>query len=280
MARLSVQEAVDQIEAGMSALSALMADPSLVSFDEVAGEFERLEQALVARGRVDAAFAWLAESADAGRLVGSTNVIDYLTAQLGISRKEAWSRLRTGTSLFSPPPPPPPPPPAAVASVSVGPDTTTLVAQQTRQLSATPRDSAGNALTRAVSWSSSTPGVASVSGTGLVTAHGPGSASITATSEGRVGTATVTVRDGLFVGPTGGTLSVGGASVIVPAGAVTTGTAFTVASVAGPPAHPRLVAGTAWLLGPEGSAFAEQTGFTGLVLKFSTSLPDREEFRQ
>lgn len=100
MARLSVQEAVDQIEAGMSALSALMSDPSLVSFDEVAGEFERLEQALVSRGRVDAAFAWLAESADAGRLVGSTNVIDYLTAQLDISRREAWSRLRTGTSLF------------------------------------------------------------------------------------------------------------------------------------------------------------------------------------
>lgn len=112
MATLNVREAVDQIQAGMSSLSALMADPSLVSFDEVAGEFERLEQALVVRGRVDAAFAWLAESADAGRLVGSTNVIDYLTAQLGISRKEAWSRLRTGTSLFSPPPPPPPPEPS------------------------------------------------------------------------------------------------------------------------------------------------------------------------
>src|SRR5690606_40801880 len=31
---------------------------------------------------------------------------------------------------------------------------------------------------------------------------------------------------------------------------------------------------------PQGSEVAAQTGFTGLVLKFSTSLPDREEFEQ
>jgi uncharacterized protein YjdB len=81
-----------------------------------------------------------------------------------------------------------------VASVTVTPGDVSLTQNQTAQLTATPRDSAGNALTgRAVTWSTSAAGVATVSGSGLVSANGPGSATITATSEGKSGTATVTV---------------------------------------------------------------------------------------
>jgi uncharacterized protein YjdB len=88
-----------------------------------------------------------------------------------------------------------PAPPAPVATVTVAPATASLVAGQTVQLAATLRDAAGNVLTgRTISWSSATPGVALVSSSGVVTAMAAGGpVTITATSEGRSGTAAVTV---------------------------------------------------------------------------------------
>ncbi len=81
-----------------------------------------------------------------------------------------------------------------VASVTVSPATASIQVGQTVQLTATPRDASGNPLSgRAIAWASSAPGVATVSGTGLVTGVAAGSATITATSEGQSGTATVTV---------------------------------------------------------------------------------------
>lgn len=59
---------------------------------------------------------------------------------------------------------------------------------------ATPRDAGGNTLNgRAITWSSDNSAVATVSAAGLVTAVNTGMASITATSEGASGSATVTV---------------------------------------------------------------------------------------
>ena len=82
----------------------------------------------------------------------------------------------------------------SVATVSVTPGTLNLLIGQKGQFAATPRDEAGNALSgHAVSWTSLTPAVASVDGSGLVTALGVGAATITATSEGKSGTAGVTV---------------------------------------------------------------------------------------
>jgi uncharacterized protein YjdB len=89
---------------------------------------------------------------------------------------------------------PPPPAPEPVASVAVSPATAELQVGGTTQLTATPRDAAGNPLTgRTVTWSSSAPGIATVSANGTVTGVAPGTATITATSEGRTGTSTVTV---------------------------------------------------------------------------------------
>ncbi|HEU4629955.1 MAG TPA: Ig-like domain-containing protein [Gemmatimonadaceae bacterium] len=86
--------------------------------------------------------------------------------------------------------------PVPVASVSVSPSSVTLDVGDTRQLSATPRDADGDALSeRTVTWTSSAPGVATVSSTGEVRALGAGRATITARSEGRSGTASVTVRE-------------------------------------------------------------------------------------
>src|SRR6266550_4275681 len=75
-------------------------------------------------------------------------------------------------------------------------DTATVQVGQTAQLTATPRDASGNPLTgRVITWQSSNGAVASVNGSGLVTAVATGSATITATSEGQSGTAVVTVSN-------------------------------------------------------------------------------------
>lgn len=84
--------------------------------------------------------------------------------------------------------------PAPVASVVLSPATVSVAAGSTVPLTATLKDSAGSALSgRTVSWASSNGGVAPVSGAGVVTGVTAGAATITATSEGKSGTATVTV---------------------------------------------------------------------------------------
>src|SRR5207253_2228205 len=81
-----------------------------------------------------------------------------------------------------------------VASVSVSPATASVQTGQTVQLTATPKDASGGALSgRTVTWASSNAAVATVSGTGLVTGVAAGSATITATSEGKSGTSALTV---------------------------------------------------------------------------------------
>src|SRR5690348_3987878 len=80
------------------------------------------------------------------------------------------------------------------ASVSVSPSSATLAIGGTQQLTATARDADGAVLTgRTVSWSSSSPGVASVAA-GKVTALSGGSATITATVDGRSSSAALTVK--------------------------------------------------------------------------------------
>ncbi len=84
------------------------------------------------------------------------------------------------------------PSPLPVASVSVAPASTTVTVGGTVSLVAALKDANGNALAgRAVTWASNNTSVASVSGSGLVTAAAAGSATITATSEGQSGSATV-----------------------------------------------------------------------------------------
>ena len=81
-----------------------------------------------------------------------------------------------------------------VANVTVQPATATVSIGATTTLTASARDGNGNVLTgRIVTWSSNNPGIASVNSAGVVTGVNRGSAIITATSEGRSGTATVTV---------------------------------------------------------------------------------------
>ena len=86
--------------------------------------------------------------------------------------------------------------PAPVASVAMSPTSATIFANGTVQLTATPKDANGNELGgRAMSWASSTPGVATVNARGFVVGLQPGTANVTATSEGVVGMSVVTVQN-------------------------------------------------------------------------------------
>src|SRR5256712_814695 len=103
----------------------------------------------------------------------------------------------------------------SVASVVVSPASATVSMGSTQQLSATPKDAAGNVLAgRAVAWASSNPALATISASGLVTGVAAGAVTITATSEGQSGTASVTVANvpvaTVTVTPTAPNMYVGG----------------------------------------------------------------------
>src|SRR6058998_482968 len=79
-------------------------------------------------------------------------------------------------------------------AVTLSPPAPTLAVGQTVPLNVSITDWNGNPVTNAtVSWATDHPGIASVDGSGLVTAQGAGSTKIAATFQGAVGTAAVTV---------------------------------------------------------------------------------------
>jgi len=87
-------------------------------------------------------------------------------------------------------------------AVTVSPLAPTLAVGQTVPLNVSITDWNGNPVTvwngnpvtnATVSWATDHPGIASVNGSGLVTAQGAGSTKIAATFQGAVGTAAVTV---------------------------------------------------------------------------------------
>lgn len=103
-----------------------------------------------------------------------------------------------------------------VATVSVAPANASILTGATQQLVVTARDSSGQALTgRTVSWATLNAAVATVSTNGLVTGIAAGTATITATIDGVVGTATITVQTppagiaSLNVSPASATVTVG-----------------------------------------------------------------------
>src|SRR5207249_1403049 len=103
----------------------------------------------------------------------------------------------------------------SVASVAVSPAAATISVGSAQQLGAVVKDANGNVLTgRTVTWTASRTTIATASASGLVTGVAVGSATITATSEGQSGTASVTVAivpvASVTVSPTAANMYVGG----------------------------------------------------------------------
>lgn len=122
--------------------------------------------------------------------VSTVSASGFVTAvAAGSATITATSETKTGTAAINVASPTVP-----VASVSVSPSTSSAQVGSTVPFSATTRDVNNNVLTnRVVTWSSSNGTVASVSASGVATALAAGTAQITATSEGKSGSATLTV---------------------------------------------------------------------------------------
>jgi hypothetical protein len=117
-----------------------------------------------------------------GTFAADTAAGDYLVSGVNAELKlSASARLHIRARL--------------VASVGVTPASASVTAGQIVQFTATARDASGNALSgRGMTWSSSSDAVARVNVSGLVVGEAAGSAMITATSEGKSGTAVITVN--------------------------------------------------------------------------------------
>lgn len=83
---------------------------------------------------------------------------------------------------------------AIVDGVTIEPAVVTLDIGETAQLSAALRDPDGNVLNRPIAWGSENPTIVAVDANGVITALATGTVNITATSEGKVGAAAISVR--------------------------------------------------------------------------------------
>jgi uncharacterized protein YjdB len=85
-------------------------------------------------------------------------------------------------------------PTRAVTSVAVTPPANALIVGQTAELAATAKDASGTVIVgRTVQWATSNASIATVSSAGVVTAVGEGTATVSATVEGKTGEAEVAV---------------------------------------------------------------------------------------
>lgn len=109
----------------------------------------------------------------------------------GVAHVTVTSETKSGEATITIQPPPPVP----VSSVEVSAATLDLTEGDIHTLAAVAKDATGAVLDgRAIAWSSSDATIADVDGSGRVSAKLPGTAKIRATSEGKEGSATVTVR--------------------------------------------------------------------------------------
>lgn len=97
---LAIDHHVEQIVAGLEALSAVMMEPDTLQLASTHQAIERLHAALPMVGNVNAAFAYICERDGAGKLVGANHAVEYLAQRLSMGRAEAFGHLEHGKLLF------------------------------------------------------------------------------------------------------------------------------------------------------------------------------------
>ena len=101
-----ITRCVDEISSALRTLSTLFEDPSALAFEDVRHDMERLEEQFKKKASIDAAFAFIADRDDAGRVVGANYPNAYLQQCLDLSKSEAYNRLERGRLLYGAPPEP------------------------------------------------------------------------------------------------------------------------------------------------------------------------------
>ncbi|MGH9261794.1 MAG: Ig-like domain-containing protein, partial [Acidimicrobiales bacterium] len=159
--------------------------PSTIAL-EVGDTLRASAQARDARGSVltGRAVTWTSSDALIASVTADGAVVGVARGQATITAR-VETRTATASVTVS----------APVAAISVSPPTASVVAGATVQLEATLRDSRGRPIQGPpVTWNSTAPGIATVSRQGLVSGVATGTAIITATSEVKQGSATITVQ--------------------------------------------------------------------------------------
>lgn len=134
----------------------------------------------------DRAVTWVSDTPGVVDVGSSTGVLTVGAAGVAAVTATSEGVSVTATVTVNPEP---------VAAVTISPNTVSLEIGDSSQLSAAPKDGAGNLVTgRRISWSTSNEGIAAVSPTGLVSGTSEGTATISATVEGVSATTTVTVN--------------------------------------------------------------------------------------
>jgi pimeloyl-ACP methyl ester carboxylesterase len=166
--------------------------------------------------------------------------------------------------------------PASVRITDLPPDSVILLGNSIA-LAARALDSVGNVLTgHKVTWTSSNPGVASISDEGGVGAIGIGATVLRATIAGVLDSQPVSVRQPLAVSASGGTVQAAGGSVALQVAQGTIGdTTLNVAPSARTPAA--TLPGTAFDFGPSGTTFSRPVSLT---LKYDAALVAADQVQQ
>ena len=125
------RDSIEHIRIGLVNLQAAMHSVDTLKFRDIYLQFEELEELFGKKTFIDAAFAFLAERDDAGRMVSSSHATEYLIKRLGLSYGTAMDRLRNGQTIFGedvkpdPGPEPTPQPEAEEPAVDEAADETT-----------------------------------------------------------------------------------------------------------------------------------------------------------
>lgn len=166
---------------------ALRISPSAVA--ATLGDTLHFEAELVMPGGVSASVSditWGVSDSSAARIVGDGTVSTLAAGDLYVSAAIGGTTAVAAVKISN----------ASVASITIVPSNLSLVKGSTAQLVAELRDNRGRLVRGDVAWASSTPGVATISADGLVTAVAPGGAIITARSGRKSATAAVNVSAG------------------------------------------------------------------------------------
>lgn len=132
-------------------------------------------------GRV---IAWRSSAVSIASVSSDGLVVGFTAGSATIT---ATSEGKSGTATIAVSPIP-------VAAIEVTPGSVIVSAGNSIQFTALARDKNGNVLNRPLTWTTDQPAVATVSSKGLASALRPGTARITATSEGKTGSATLTIN--------------------------------------------------------------------------------------